>query len=236
MFVGHYAASLVAKRAVPQLPLWTLLLAAQLVDVAWAVFILTGVEAVRIVPGHTAANPLDLYRMPYTHSLPAALAWAAAAAAMVWSWNRGSEPLVRARRAGLIAGLVVLSHWFLDLLVHVPDLPLWGDRHKVGLGLWNHPLIASVLELGLLVAAAVWLWRDPVAWRQTGGRAVAFFIGALALFHVVNLWAPRRRRSPPSPGARWCCTSRSRRSASCWKDGLAARVGRPRSAECSRRS
>jgi hypothetical protein len=197
MFVGHYAASLVAKRAAPQLPLWALLLAAQLVDVAWAVFILNGVEEVRIVPGHTAANPLDLYRMPYTHSLPAALAWAAAAAGLALVWNRNSAPRDRARRAGLVVGLVVLSHWFLDLLVHVPDLPLWGDRHKVGLGLWNHPLAASVLELGLLGAAAAWLRLDPMAWRRSGGRGLGFFIGVLALFHVANLWAP----VPPSVAA-----------------------------------
>jgi len=33
----------------------------------------------------------------------------------------------------------VLSHWFLDVIVHIPDLPLtpFGD-FKVGMGLWNY--------------------------------------------------------------------------------------------------
>jgi hypothetical protein len=41
--------------------------------------ILLGVEKVRIVPGITATNPLDLYFMPYTHSLIAAVLWSLAA-------------------------------------------------------------------------------------------------------------------------------------------------------------
>jgi hypothetical protein len=35
-------------------------------------------------------------------------------------------------------GAAVLSHWVLDLMVHVPELPLGGETAaKVGLGLWN---------------------------------------------------------------------------------------------------
>ena len=75
MFVGHYGVSFAAKRADRTIPLWTLFLAVQLLDVIWAPLILLGVEKVRIVPGFTATNPLDLYYMPYTHSLVAALVW-----------------------------------------------------------------------------------------------------------------------------------------------------------------
>jgi membrane-bound metal-dependent hydrolase YbcI (DUF457 family) len=120
MFVGHYSASLVAKRVAPRLPLWALLLAAQAVDVAWAVFILTGVESVRIVPGYTATNPLDLYHMPYTHSLPAAALWSVAVALPAWAWARRSQPPARAWRLAWVLGAVVFSHWWLDLIVHVP--------------------------------------------------------------------------------------------------------------------
>jgi len=79
VFVGHYGVSFAAKRAAPTVPLWTLFIAVQLLDVAWAPFVLLGVEKVRIVPGITASNPLDLYYMPYTHSLVAALLWSVAA-------------------------------------------------------------------------------------------------------------------------------------------------------------
>ena len=196
MFVGHYSASLVARRVAPELPLWALLLAAQAVDVAWATFVLLGVEHVRIVPGHTATNPLDLYHMPYTHSLPAALAWSLGVAALGWAWARRAAPAAAGRVAAVL-GAVVFSHWLLDLVVHVPDLPLWDDGRKVGLGLWNHVVASTVLELALLVGAALWLRADRTAWRRAGGRALGVFVGVLVVFHAANLFGP----PPPSVAA-----------------------------------
>src|SRR5438046_6262442 len=75
MFVGHYGVSFAAKRGDRTIPLWALFLAVQLLDVFWSVFVVAGLEKVRIAPGITASNPLDLYYMPYTHSLVAALLW-----------------------------------------------------------------------------------------------------------------------------------------------------------------
>jgi len=197
MFVGHYGASLVAKRVAPELPLWSLLAAAQLVDIAWSTFVLLGIEHLRIVPGHTATNPLDLYHMPYTHSLPAALLWALSAAALTWAWAARARLASAARRLALVVAAVVFSHWLLDLVVHAPDLPLWGDRGKVGLGLWNHPLVETALELALLVGAALWLHADRAAWRLAGGRALGVTVAVLVVFHAVNLFAP----PPPSVAA-----------------------------------
>jgi len=64
MFVGHYGPSLLAKSLDKTIPLWLLFIAAQLVDVFWAFFIMLGVEKVRIVPGFRATNALDLHYMP----------------------------------------------------------------------------------------------------------------------------------------------------------------------------
>jgi hypothetical protein len=154
MFVGHYSASFLVKRLAPATPLWILFLAVQLLDVFWAIFVFLGVERVRIVPGFTETNALDLYYMPYTHSLPGALGWAAAAA-IVYRLIAGSA------RAGALIGAAVLSHWPLDLLVHRPDLPLYDNTAKVGLGLWNYPYVTLALEGTLLLGAmAVWLERS----------------------------------------------------------------------------
>ena len=131
MFVGHYGPSLALRRASGGVPLWVLFLAVQFVDVLWALFVIFGVEKVRITPGFTESSPLDLYYMPYTHSLAASIGWALLLgwlASFVWS-----------RRGGFVVGACVLSHWFLDLPAHVADLPLWGDVYKVGFGLWNSP-------------------------------------------------------------------------------------------------
>src|SRR5512143_2904295 len=80
MFVGHYGVSVAAKALKKSIPLWVLFLATQLVDVFWAIFVIFGIEKVRITPGITATNPLDLYYMPYTHGLPGALLLSAAGA------------------------------------------------------------------------------------------------------------------------------------------------------------
>jgi hypothetical protein len=149
MFVGHYGVSFATKKADVSIPLWILFLAVQWLDVIWAPLVLLGIEKVRIVPAFTATNPLDLYYMPYTHSLVAAILWSVAAA--------GAYRTVRGANAGasLFVGLAVLSHWILDLIVHVQDLPLYDNTAKVGLGLWNQPILAFALEAALLLGAVV---------------------------------------------------------------------------------
>lgn len=153
MFVGHYGVSFAAKRIAPTIPLWALFVAVQLLDVFWAPLILLRIEKVRIVPGITASNPLDLYYMPYTHSLLAALLWSAGALLVYrLSGTRGAVG-----KAALVVALAVFSHWILDLLVHRPDLPLYDNTAKVGLGLWNFPAVAFALEAGLLFGG-MWLY------------------------------------------------------------------------------
>ncbi len=159
MFVGHYGVSLAVPKLDRTIPLWVLFIAVQLLDVAWAPLVLLGVEKVRIVPGITASNPLDLYFMPYTHGLPAALLWSAGAFA-VYRWvARGSV------RASVLVGAAVFSHWLLDLVVHRPDLPLFDNTAKVGLGLWNHPGPAFAVE-ALLLFGGMWLYFGTGAPRR----------------------------------------------------------------------
>lgn len=55
------------------------------------------------------------------------------------------------RRAGVIVGLAVLSHWILDLVVHVPDLALYDNSANVGFGLWNAPRLVFGLEAALFL-------------------------------------------------------------------------------------
>lgn len=186
MFVGHYAPSFVAKRAAPEVPLWLLFVAGQAVDIAWAVLVLLGIEAVRIVPGITAASPLDLYYMPYTHSLGAALLWSAAGAVAYAGLS-----CRRPRARGAIAiGLVILSHWVLDLLVHRPDLPLFWGGPKVGFGLWNYPRIEFLLEAGLLLGAITWYMRGTRPRTRAGRWALPAFGVALVILQAAHWLGP----------------------------------------------
>lgn len=147
MFIGHYSSAFIAKRVAPALPLPVLFIAAQLIDLFWGTLVLSGVEKLRIVPNFTRSNGLDLYFMPYTHSLSSALIWSVSAAVLFWACT---PSLPQRTRTALVIGAAVASHWMLDLLVHIPDLPLWFNSMKVGLGWWNYRVFALLLELGLL--------------------------------------------------------------------------------------
>jgi len=174
MFVGHYGVSFAAKKCDPEIPLWVLFVAVQLLDVAWAPFVLLGIEKVRIVPGITASNPLDLYYMPYTHSLVAALVWSGAAFALYALIARRKQP----GGAALIVAAAVFSHWILDLAVHRPDLPLYDNAAKVGLGLWNFPAPAFALE------ALVLFGGMAVFFRTRGARPVPTLAFGLAMLAI----------------------------------------------------
>jgi len=138
-----------------------------------------GIEHMRMVPGISAMNPMDLYDMPYTHSLAGSMVWAAGFAALLWV-------LTRSRTTALIGGAVVLSHWFLDLIVHVPDLTLWGAPPRLGLALWNHPAIEMPLELALTYGALTWYVLRTRAASGTARLALGLLALALATVQFVN--------------------------------------------------
>src|SRR5262245_46612194 len=118
MFVGHYGVSFAAKTAAARVPLWVWFIAVQWLDVIWSVLVLLGIEKVRIVPGFTEANPLDLYYMPFTHGLPGSIVLSLVFGGIVAVFTTGN----RAATVLLVAA-ASFSHWLLDLLVHTPDLP-----------------------------------------------------------------------------------------------------------------
>ncbi len=190
MFVGHWAPALVAATH-PRAPgLGTLFIAGQLVDWAFFGFVLGGVEHMRLAPGTSVMNPMDLYHMPYTHSLLGSVLWAGGLALILWWWRRD-------RMTALIGGGVVLSHWFLDLLVHIPDLTLWGAEPKLGFGLWDHPAIAMPLELALTFGALIWYLIRTRATRASARMAVGTLALILLTVQVVNWFGPE----PTAPDA-----------------------------------
>lgn len=180
MFIGHWAPAFAAAAISKNSPkLGTLFIAAQLVDWAFFLFAIVGVEKMRIEPGATAMNPMDLYHMPYTHSLLGSMVWAIALLAILLLAKR---QLVTAG----IAALVVLSHWFIDLLVHRPDLTLAGGETRFGFGIWNYPVIAIALELGITIAAFLWYVQ------RTKGPIMPpwILLGFLLLIQAINWFGP----------------------------------------------
>jgi hypothetical protein len=179
MFIGHWAPAL-AIAARPKAPaLGVLFIAAQLVDWAFFGLLIAGVEHMRVTPGISAMNPMDLYHMPYTHSLLGSLLFGGGVTVVIWT-------LTKDKTAALLTGAVVVSHWFLDLLVHVPDLTLAGSPPKLGFGLWNYPMLEMPLELGITFGA-LWLY---VRAKRPAPLRVAVLIAVLLLLQAVNWFGP----------------------------------------------
>ncbi len=188
MFIGHAAVAFAAKRAAPRTSLGTLTAAAMLLDLIWPIFVLAGIEVLRIDPGNTRFTPLDFVSYPWTHSLAAAVAWSVAGGTAFYLWRRD-------RSAALIVGLCVFSHWFLDFLTHRPDLALApGSSVYFGLGLWNHVVATVVIEVGMLAAAVLLYATFSSAKDKAGVYGLWAYVGFLLLIYAANLAGP----PPPS--------------------------------------
>ncbi|MFN2427959.1 MAG: hypothetical protein ABR587_16100 [Candidatus Binatia bacterium] len=186
MLAGHYAPAFLAKAASPRTPLWMLLLAAQFVDVLWVTAVLTGIEHARLDPS-LPSNPLDLYHMPWTHSLLASLGWS------IVAFFAATRVFGLATMQAALVAAVVTSHWFLDLLVHRPDLTLAGGSSKLGMGIWNYPAPAWALEVALVVAGVAVAMR-ACAHSDVSRRAWLWLGGGLLVLQTSASFGP----IPPS--------------------------------------
>lgn len=176
-----------AKKVAPRPSLGTLVLAAQLVDGIWPIFLLLGWEDVAIVPGITAVTPLDFRWYPYTHSLLAVVGWGALFSATYYAFRRDASG------ARWLAALVV-SHWVLDLVAHRPDLPLWPGGPRVGFGLWNSLPATLAVEFALFLAGAL-IYASVTRARDRWGTVLFWsFVVVLAGIYLSAVFGP----PPPS--------------------------------------
>ncbi|MDH4063511.1 MAG: hypothetical protein OEW19_03865 [Acidobacteriota bacterium] len=190
MFVGHLAFALGARSIEPRVPLPAAVAAACGLDLLWPVLLLLGLETVRVHPGDTAFTSLAFDAYPWSHSLTLVVAWSVLAWLVTRRWL-GSP------RGAAIVGLLVFSHWPLDLVVHRPDLPLWPGGPLSGLGLWNSVPWTIVVEGGLL-AAGVWMYAHTTTPRDGVGRwALTGLVAFGATLWITQPWAP----PPPSATA-----------------------------------
>jgi len=194
MFIGHYAPAFVAATSPKSPRLGALFVAAQLVDIAFFSFLILGVEKMRMLPGATVMNGMDLYDMPWTHSLAGAIGWGALFAIAVRLLRGGWT-------AGLIGGAVVVSHWLIDLLVHRPDLTLAGSAPKLGLGLWNHPWIEIPLELAFAFGG-LWFFISRTRAIGTMGKWSPWALAVgMAVLQAVNWTTPQPADAGPAPAS-----------------------------------
>jgi hypothetical protein len=187
MFIGHFALGFAAKRVAPRLSLATLFVAAQLADVIWPVLVMVGVEQVRIAPGITAFTPLEFISYPYSHSLLMLCVWGAVFGALCVRANRD-------RLVPLMIAALVVSHWVLDWITHVPDMPLYPGSAKVGLGLWNSVAATIRVEV-LMFVAGLCIYARTTRPRDAVGRVS---LAAFAVFLLIVYLAAAFGPPPPS--------------------------------------
>lgn len=177
MFLGHIAVGFASKRWAPRTPLVVLIAAPLFADLLWPLFLLFGIEHVRIDPGNTRFTPFDFYDYPWSHSLLALVFWACICAGLYAGITR--------YRAGTIAIWIgVVSHWVFDWIVHRPDMPLYPGNHKYGLGLWNSVAGTMAVELALF-AVGIWLYARATKARDSIGRyAFLAFVAVLLAIYI----------------------------------------------------
>ena len=188
MFIGHFAVGFAAKRVAPRASLPVLLAAPQFLDILWPIFNLVGLERSHIQPGATAASPLVLEYMPYSHSLVAAISWSIAFGAVY-------AMIARDRRAAIVLGACVMSHWVLDWISHAPDMPiLRGDGPRYGLGMWNAIPVTVAVEVAMF-GAGVWLYANATRARDRIGSVVLWaLVAVLVAMYFGAIFGP------PPPG------------------------------------
>jgi len=188
MFIGHFGVGFAAKSVDKKISLGTLFLASQFIDLLWPILLLLGLESVKIEAGNTAVTPLNFISYPISHSMLGVIFWGIIFGIVYYLFKKNL-------RGSILLGVLVFSHWLLDLLTHRPDLQLfpWSD-YKVGFSLWNS-FTGTLLVEGLIFTAGLFIFYK-VGILQRKSKQILFWslVIFLAAIYVVNLFGP----PPPS--------------------------------------
>lgn len=184
MFLGHYALAFGSKKVSQAPSLGTMFFATQFIDLLWPLFLIAGIERVEIKPGISEFNPLDFVYYPFTHSLAGTLFWAVLFGVVYYFATKN-------KKGAYISAGLVLSHWFLDLLSHIPDLPIApGSETKLGLGLWNSIPLTIIVE-GLLFAAGLYIYTSVTkAKNKKGSLGLYSLAGFFVLIYIMSIFGP----------------------------------------------
>jgi hypothetical protein len=172
VFIGHFVPAEILQDLAPTTPRWVALTGVSFPDLLWGVTILTGLEKVEIDPDSPLQKSIRFVKYPFSHSL------------VLTNLIACIPALIIGYLLGPVAGIVFVaasvSHWVLDTIMHLPDLPILGfdgDR-KVGLGLWRNGAVAFVVEY-LFLAVGTLLYVPRASW--------AYVLVVGFLLHLVNL-------------------------------------------------
>jgi len=177
MYIGHYAAAAALLALVPEPHAAAVVVPVAVgvawPDLVWPVLVLARREKVTVDPVDPLQRSVRFDGYPLSHSLVLSNLLALIPAILV-------ALLCRSWLAGTLFLVAAISHWLLDLVVHLRDLPVLGfGRHdrKLGAGLWRLPRTAFFAEY-LFFAAVVLAVAPP--------RLYAGVLGGGLLLHLLN--------------------------------------------------
>lgn len=160
MYAGHLGVSIAASRLRRTIPIWLLLVAAQLPD--W-------VDAGLCI-AHVSRGTLGML----SHSVPSVLGAALLLGALYAVSSRDTA-------GALLIAAVVLSHFAADFLTGLK--PTWPGGPVIGLQIYSMPLIDLLLEIGTI--AVGWrVYRRGMPDAMKHSRATTHVLLALVGFQL----------------------------------------------------
>lgn len=186
MFIGHFGVGLAAKKIDNKPSLGTLFFASQFIDLLWPIFLLIGLEQVKVDPGNTAFTPLNFIYYPFSHSFLSVFIWSLLFGLIYFLFKKNIK-------SSILLGGLVMSHWILDLITHRPDLPLlpWND-FKVGFGLWNSIVLTMIIEGLIFLTGSYLYFKTTRAENKKGNIGLWSLLIFLCIIYLLNVFA-----SPP---------------------------------------
>ena len=172
LFIGHFAIAFALVLLFPQVPVWVPLVGVSFPDLLWGVLVLLRKEEVTIDRDSPLQKSIQFRKYPFSHSLVLTNVISFLVGG-VFAISLGI-PLVLP-----VFAMASASHWGLDTIVHLSDLPILGcdgDR-KVGLGLWRWGKVAFVVELAVFALFAVVFVKES---------SLLPVLAVGALFHAIN--------------------------------------------------
>jgi len=189
MFVGHYGIGLALKKVEPRLSLGVLIFGAIMLDILFGLFLLSGIEHAKIVPGATVVSPFEFYDYPYSHSALGAIMWATAGFLVYWLWPSGNR--TQRKRPAFILAIAIFSHFILDVISHTPDMTISGNNSPIlGLSLWNSLAGTMIVEIGLMFIGIALYKSVTHSVSSAGKYGFALMILILMVLFIGNIFAP----------------------------------------------
>ena len=190
MFVGHFAIAFLLWRLFPQVPLPVVLIAVSFPDLLWSLLVPAGIEKVRINPDSPLQKFVVFEKFPYSHSLVLGSVLSVPVSLVIAALF--NNPVIV---PVFVAGSA--SHWLLDTVVHLKDLPVLGfdGDWKVGAGLWRRGPLAFVVE---------YVFYAIVTTFALSGLLLVYALIMGAVFHAINLpsfFGSNRKNSVKSSNA-----------------------------------